>query len=166
MLEFHWDMSSDTERANDPPAPNEPIPRTPSSLVVKIGRWWRDRWQRLLESPGWKTFILATGTAAIGVLSSAFVVQISSPEGLLWRSFFRASSFYLLVGLILIIGWFQRTVYRHETRIRQFLDTDFCISYMRSKCLPEAAERYKELIRSGDVGELTRAMDELRKVLQ
>ena len=126
----------------------------------------RDRRQRLLESPGWKTLVLSACTAATGVLSSALIVQISTTGGLAWRSFYKSSACYGLVVLILFLYWFQRTVYRHETRIRQFLDTDFCIAYMRSKCLPEAAERYKALIRSGDVGELERAMDELKKVLK
>jgi hypothetical protein len=40
------------------------------------------------------------------------------------------------------------------------------MAYMRSKCLPEAAEQYKLLIKNGTGGELKQAMDELKKILK
>lgn len=48
----------------------------------------------------------------------------------------------------------------------RFSDNDYCMAYMRSQCLPEAAEQYKRKIRDGEGGELKQAMDELKKVLK
>lgn len=159
-------MAVDNDNSTDSSRPDEEANETNVRLHVLVRFWLRDRWQRLIDSPGWKTAIVSTCTAAIGVLSSAFVVQISTPDGVAWRMFYKASAFYWLISIVIFLVWYQRAVYQYETRIRQFIDTDFCIAYMRSKCLPEAAERYKELIRAGDVGELKRAMDELKKVLK
>jgi len=43
---------------------------------------------------------------------------------------------------------------------------DYCLAYMRSKCLPEAAEKYKEKIRGGEGGELLQIMAEFKKSLK
>jgi hypothetical protein len=55
--------------------------------------------------------------------------------------------------------------YKHEREIAKFLDNEYCVAYIRSQCLPEAAERYKELIRNGDVGQLEQAMAEIKRIL-
>jgi len=59
----------------------------------------------------------------------------------------------------------QRAIYSRETEIHNFMDADFCVAYMRSKCLPEAADRYRKMIREGNGGEMKQAMDELKKIL-
>lgn len=120
----------------------------------------------ILESPGCRTVLSAVIPVVAGVLSGTFVLEITAATGLDWRLFYKAPSFYALCVLILVIYWYNRELYLHEREIHRFLDSDYCIAYMRSKCLPEAAERYRELIRSGVGGELEQAMDELRKILR
>jgi hypothetical protein len=80
--------------------------------------------------------------------------------------FYKVRSFYGLCALIVGIYWYNRELYLYEREVSRFLDSDYYIAYMRSKCLPEAAERYKELIRNGVGGEFKQAMDEIRKILK
>ncbi len=120
----------------------------------------------ILESPGCRTFFSAVIPIVAGVLSGTFVLEITTSNGLAWRIFYKAHSFYALFVLSLGIYWYNRALYLYEREVQRFLDADYCVAYMRSKCLPEAAQRYKELIRSGAGGELKQAMDELRKILR
>jgi hypothetical protein len=120
----------------------------------------------ILESPGCRTVLSAIIPISTGVLSGTFVLEITRAGTLDWGLFYKAPSFYGLCTLTLLLYWYNRELYLHEREMHRFLDSDYCIAYMRSKCLPEAAERYRELIRSGMGGELKQAMDELRKILR
>ena len=120
----------------------------------------------ILESPGCRTALSVVIPVVAGVLSGTFVSEVSSPGGLGWGAFYKAPSFYGLCVLCAVIYWYNRQLYLYEREAHRFLDSDYCIAYMRSKCLPEAAERYRELIRSGAGGELKQAMDEVRKILK
>lgn len=121
---------------------------------------------KLLESPGWKTFFAVVIPLAVGVLSGTFVVEISMGGLLDWAGFYRARSFYGLLAMVVLSYVYNRAAYLYAREVERFLDDDYCRAYMRSKCLPEAAERYKELIRSGDKGELVSAMREFEKILK
>lgn len=120
----------------------------------------------IIESPAWKTVFAFIVPLVAGVLSGLFVSEISSNTGIIWENFYKAKSFYGLLVLGLCMYFYNKAVFLHERELSRFLDADYCTAYMRSKCLPEAAERYKQLIRSGDGGELKQAMDELKKVLK
>jgi hypothetical protein len=121
---------------------------------------------KLLESPGWKTFFSVVIPAIVGVLSGTFVAEISDAGSLDWSVTFRAKSFYGLLAMAFLSYLYYRALYLYEREVLRFLDDDYCRAYMRSKCLPEAAERYKASIRSGDKGELVSAMKELEKILK
>lgn len=121
---------------------------------------------RVLESPGWKTFFSVVIPIVVGVLSGTFVAEISTPSGLDWAKSFHAWSFYGLVAMALATYVYYRATYLNEVEIERFRDDDYCRAYMRSKCLPEAAERYKEHIRTGDGGQLAAAMDEFERILK
>lgn len=120
----------------------------------------------VFESPGWKTLFSVLFPIIAGVLASAFVVDISGPAGLEWRSFYHSTSFYILLFLVLIMLVYNSSLYRYERDIRRFLDTDYCTAYMVSECLPELAERTKQEIRQGGVKQFAKAMDEVRKGLR
>lgn len=120
----------------------------------------------ILQSPEWKTLFSVVFPIAIGVISGAYVNEITTPEGVKWARSFILPSFYLLITATILMVVFHRVVYLHETSVDKFRDDQFCMAYVRSKCLPEAAERYKQLIRSGDGGQLKQAMDELKKALK
>lgn len=121
---------------------------------------------RILESPGWKTFFGVIIPIVVGVLSGTFVTEITTSAGLDWYQFHRTFSFYGLCAMAFFSYLYYRELYRYQIDIERFFDDDYCRAYMRSKCLPEAAEKYKELIRSGDIGELTRAMREFERIMQ
>lgn len=120
----------------------------------------------IISSPGWKTLFLAVLPVISGVLSGAFIVEITVGGSLDWTLFYKARSFCALIVLTLIIYIYHRLVYRREVEISKFSDTDFCVAYMRSKCLPEAAERFKQLIRDGRGGELVEIMEEVKLSLK
>lgn len=120
----------------------------------------------IMASAQWKLALSLLWTVASGVLASAFVVEISTPEGLHWSRTAHAPSFYALIGLAVVVFLYSRALYRHETAVDRFRDDTYCKAYMRSQCLPEAAQRYKKLIRDGDIGELEKAMGEVRRILK
>jgi hypothetical protein len=120
----------------------------------------------IIESPGWRTVFAFIVPLVAGILSGIFVSEITHSSEIAWKEFYKAKSFYGLLALSLCMYFYNKAIYLYEREISRFLDADYCTAYMRSKCLPEAAERYKKLIRSGDGGELKQAMDELKKVLK
>lgn len=120
----------------------------------------------VIASPGWKTLFSAVLPVVSGILSGAFIIEITVGGALDWKLFYKARSFYGLVVLTLITYVYHRLVYRREVEIGKFSDTDFCVAYMRSKCLPEAAERFKQLIREGHGGELLEIMKEVKLSLK
>ena len=120
----------------------------------------------LLESPGWKTFFAVIIPLIVGILSGFFVTEISTDDGLNWSAFYLTKSFYGLLGIVVLTFIYNRATYLYQREIERFIDDDYCRAYMRSKCLPEAANRYKEMIRTGDKGELVSAMEEFEKILK
>jgi len=129
------------------------------NLVLKIR-------ENIFESPGWKTFFSSVIPIFSGLFSGIFVFEITTVKGINWKTFYKAKSFYCLLLVILIVYIYNRALFLYEKKTLRFLDNDYCIAYMRSKCLPEAAEKYKELIRHGKGGELKQAMDEMKKILK
>jgi hypothetical protein len=127
-------------------------------------RGWLNR--NVLDSPRFKTFCGFVLPIFSGILSATFVTEISTPNGLDWKLAITAKSTYGIIFLAIIIYKYNRAVFLREKEIRQFSDADYCIAYMRSQCLPEAAEQYKRMIRDGQGGELKQAMDEVKKILK
>ncbi len=122
--------------------------------------------QRMLESPAWKTFFATVIPVAAGVLSGTFVSEITINSQLIWTSLYKSPSFYGLIVLTVILFFYNRATYLQEKDIEKFIDDDYCRAYMRSKCLPEAAEKYKQMIRNGNGSELKNAMKEFERILK
>lgn len=124
-------------------------------------------YELFLESPAWRTVFSVVLPILAGVFSGTLVAEITvPPNGISWVLLHKAKSSYVLVGLSLILYWYNRATYKHDRHVRSFLDTDYCRAYMRSKCLPEAAERYRALIRDGQIGEFEKAMREVNRILK
>ena len=132
-------------------------------MLSKIKDWLN---RYVLDSPACKTFFGFIMPALSGIFAGTLISEISTPEGINWKLIKTAKSSYALLLLIVIIYKYNRALFLREKEIRQFLDTDYCTAYIRSQCLPEAAEQYKRLIRDGQGGELKKAMDELKKILK
>ncbi|EDZ61421.1 hypothetical protein SMGD1_2528 [Sulfurimonas gotlandica GD1] len=120
----------------------------------------------ITESPAWKTFFSSVLPIITGILSGIFVIEITIDGVIAWSSFFKATSFYVLVFVAICMYFYNKAIYLFENEISKFSDDEYCTAYIRSKCLPEAAEKYKTLIRNGNGGELKQAMDEMKKVLK
>ena len=120
----------------------------------------------VLESPGWKTFIAVVIPLMVGVMSGVFITEITTTDGIDWNLFYKVKSFWVLVVIALFVYAYYRAIYIYDKNVERFLDDDYCRAYMRSKCLPEAAEKYKEIIRNGDGGELEEAMREFERILK
>jgi len=126
----------------------------------------RDYWNRVLDSPTWRAVFFLLSTVFSGVLSGAFIAEITINGKLVWRGFYTAASFWALGGLSVLLYAYQRALLHREGHVSRFSDKEYCLAYMRAQCLPEAAQRYKELIRKGDGGEFEKAMAELRRTLR
>jgi hypothetical protein len=122
--------------------------------------------ENIVESPSWRTVFSFVIPLVTGILSGTFVTEITVNGEIVWANFYKANSFYGLAALSLCMYWYNKAVYLFEKQVSKFSDAEYCTAYVRSKCLPEAADRYRQLIREGDGGELKQAMDELKKVLK
>ena len=81
-------------------------------------------------------------------------------------SFTKSTSFYSLVTLSILIYLYNRELMKYENNILNYKDSEFCIAYVRSKCIPEVAEHYKKLISEGKVDDLEKAMTEVQRLLK
>lgn len=127
---------------------------------------FKDIIENIVESPFWRTFFSFVIPLLTGVFSGSFITEITVNGVVTWKEFYTANSFYALVVLSIGMYLYNKSVYLFEIQVSKFSDTEYCTAYVRSKCLPEAAEKYKQLIRSGNGGELKQAMDEIKKVLK
>lgn len=75
-----------------------------------------------------------------------FVAEITGKSGIEWSLFYKSKSFYGLIIFTFLIYIYNKALYAHQKEINSFLDNDYCIAYMRSKCLPEAAEKYRKMV--------------------
>lgn len=100
------------------------------------------------------------------MFSGSLITEITSPAGIAWSLFYKTVSFYVLLGLSALQVWLSRVIFEQEREVSRFADSEYCVAYIRSKCLPEVASKYQERIRAGEGGELKQAMDELREVLK
>ena len=122
--------------------------------------------KHILNSPISKTIFAYIFPIVASILSGIFVSEITTNNGIDLKLVKSAKSTYGLIFLIFIIYKYNRAIYLREKEIERFRDDDYCTAYMRSQCLPEAAERYKRLIREGRGGELKQAMDEVKDILK
>ena len=120
----------------------------------------------LAGSPAIKTIASILDVTLSGVLSGAFIVEITTSSGLNWANFYRAPSFYGLMAVGILTYAYHRVLYTYERDILRFADDEFCLAFMRSHCLPIVAERYNEMIRAGDIRELERVMAEIKRNLK
>jgi len=125
----------------------------------------KGRFAWTVESATAKAVIPNVLAVAVGVFSGALITDVTTPAGLLWSLAIRSSSLYVLVGLTGLSVVYSRLLYVHDREVTRFLDKDYCEAYMRSKCLPELAEKAQERIRNGQGGEFDAAMNEVRRAL-
>jgi len=118
------------------------------------------------ESPGLRTFFSVLNNILAAILAGIFVVEITVNNSIDWKLFYKTKSFYALIILTVIIFWYNKSSFNYEREIQKFIDKEYCIAYMRSKCLPEAAKQYRKLIKEGKGGELSQAMKELKEILK
>ena len=122
--------------------------------------------QKILESPACKTAIFVASTMLAGIFSAIFITEITAPTGMDWAGFYKARSFYVLLVLTAFIYLYNKEAIRFEKNILNYKDTEYCMAYVRSKYIPEAADRYRKLISEGRVEELRQAMDEVQRLLR
>lgn len=120
----------------------------------------------ILESPRAKVVISSVLPVLTGVFSGAFVNQITDSGRILWGNFYLSPSFYLLIGVTALIVLINKAAFNRDLEIERFSDEDYCVAYMRSKCLPEIALKYQEIIKSGDGMNINQLMKELKKSLK
>jgi hypothetical protein len=83
-----------------------------------------------------------------------------------WTSFYKAVSFYCLLGFAIGTFLFHRYLYIHERDVMQFKDADYCVAYARSQLIPAHVEAAKALIAQGDTQRFEAAMAQVVGILQ
>lgn len=108
------------------------------------------RIRKILESPLGRTVGFAGAVLLSGVMCSAFVTEITVDGKLAWDICYRKPTFWLLILMIAVYLLYSIFIYRNEKYREDFADDQFCREYLRSTCLPEFANKLKELIRRGN----------------
>lgn len=126
----------------------------------------RNAFDFVYASPWLKTIISVVLAIGVGFFSNTLVTEITTPEGLAWSSFYKATSFYLVLFFAAATAAFNRYLYVNETDILNFRDSEYCMAYARSKLLPEQIDYYRRKIRSGELDDFNAAMREIRQVLK
>lgn len=120
----------------------------------------------LLVSPLGKTFGFFISVILSGVFSGALITEITIEGNLDWSTVHEAKSFYVLLGLLIVIYVYNRFLYQEEQSVRKFLDNDYCRAYVKSKALPELAGEYRKIIRDRkNIKNLNDWEKELNKIL-
>lgn len=120
----------------------------------------------LLKSPMANAAISATLAVGIGVFSGSLIAEITTSKGLEWSIVFKTFSLYALAAFTGAQMLYTKTTYERDQQVLRFADQEYCIAYMRAKCLPEMAAKAQERIRNGQGGEFNAAMDEIKQVLK
>mgnify|MGYP001769527560 CR=1 FL=1 len=119
------------------------------------------------SSPEIKTIIFILSVLISGILCSGFITEITKDGKLDWTTFYKAVTFWLLIGYSFIIYLYNRFIYRFEKNILKYLDENYCKAYIVNACLPEITERYKQELRSGKkTSEMIDISKELKKLLK
>jgi magnesium-transporting ATPase (P-type) len=103
----------------------------------------------ILKTPEVKTLLFILSVVLSGVLCSAFITEITIEGKLVWMSFYKTTTFWIIIGYCLLLYLYNRFLYKFEKNILNYLDNDYCIAYIISECLPELVEKYKEDLKSG-----------------
>ena len=117
------------------------------------------------EYPEIRTGIFIFSVLISGILCSAFVTEISLHGKLIWKSFYKAYTFWGLILYSILIYLYNRFIYKFEKNMMNFLDDDYCRAYIVQSCLPELINKYKNDLKSGkEGGELIDISKELKKL--
>jgi len=122
--------------------------------------------QVLFEAPLIRLLIQITSNVLTAFFSGTLVYEITLSGKLDWNALYHASSTYCILFVVSLTAWYSKITYQLDTDILKFGDIDYCTAYMRSKCLPEAAEQYKQAIRTGNKDALANAKSELKRLLK
>ncbi len=118
--------------------------------------------EKLQTSPLFKTFVGVFSIVIFGILSGAFIAEITINGKIEWGSFYKATSFYLLLFCCLLMYFYFRLQFNFEESIEKFKDDEYCKAYMRKQCLPEMAKKTNKLIKKGrDKNQLKDLMSDL-----
>jgi hypothetical protein len=127
-----------------------------------LGRLFR----ALVNSPLARIIVSSALTTAIAVCSNTFASDIQTKNGTDWGIFWKSHSFYFLAVVTVVFIIYQRAAYLTDVEIARFRDVEYCRAYMRSQCLPELASRSRDAIRNGHDDAITKAMEDLKALLQ
>ena len=103
----------------------------------------------IVEHPIIKTIVFGCSVVLSGILTSAFVNDISYPDGLHWREFYLKGTFWWIVLYLILVGLYNYYLYRLDVSVEKFMDNEYSRAYIFSACIPEFVDKCKEEISQG-----------------
>lgn len=128
-----------------------------------LGRTLKDR---VYRSPGIKTAISIVTSVLGGIFSNTLVTEMTTSQGIQWKSFYGTFSFWVLLVVCLVTFLFHRFLHSYETDISAFKDAEFCLAYARSQLIPAQIEASVQAIGRGDTDQFKAAMKQIKDVLK
>lgn len=101
-----------------------------------------------LSKPLAKTVVFAVSVILSGILCSAFVAEITTPEGLQWRYFYQKWSFWLIILFLVIVFVYNVFIYRAEKSVEKFMDANYSRAYIIRSCMQDIVEKAKMEVNS------------------
>ena len=120
----------------------------------------------IVKTPAIKTLIFGISTIVSGVLSGAFIYEITLTGFLNWKFFYRTKSLYLIFSWLLMIYVYSHILYKKEVDVLRFKDDAYCKAYIRSQCLPAIAARYRYAVEIGNTSELKDITSEIKRIMK
>lgn len=120
----------------------------------------------IAASPKARTGISVGLSILTGLLTAAYVNELTVDGTIQWALTFSRLTFYLLMTAVALNYFYYKNIYEVEIEIMKFSDNEFCMVYARSKLLPDAITQAKTEIRSGNVEEFEAAMVRFKRALK
>ena len=102
-----------------------------------------------IKNPIAKTIVFAISVVQSGILASAFVSEISHPDGLHWSEFYSKWSFWLILIYLVIVGIYNYFIYQIDVSVEKFMNKEYSRAYLFRACLPDFVEKCREEIKNG-----------------
>ena len=125
-----------------------------------------DKFYKFTQKPWPKAIISILTPIIIGIISSIFITEITTHDGIKIATSISKISFYILLVLIIITFVYNLLIFKYEKTKPNFETKLNCITYIRSQMLPEIVGESVKKIKNGEINDLEKNMEKFKRMLE
>ncbi|MFJ7682618.1 hypothetical protein [Peribacillus butanolivorans] len=103
----------------------------------------------LEKSPLFETLIFAGSVIFSGILTGAFINELTVNNEIQWKNAFKIVPTYLILIYLVILYHYNKFLYNERLEINNFKDDVFLSAYVKKELVPEIVTDFKKNIREG-----------------